>query len=349
MIEHIAFHDCPKSVKDDIHAYWEQKRPRVERLLKRTPPDQCHLRLNIWRKPPRYEVRAVLLLPTGTLVAEDMHGSPRAALDKVADQLVLELRRHRDALRKDEVQRRKRVRTQEFMDAAEILGRRVEESARPDFVEFLRPLLRRIRGHAYHELILAQLEGHVRPGELTLSDLLDEVALRAWERYAERDTAEPLDQWVVRALHEVLDERQQREAYTLASDPEIAVNDVRLEAEDGWITENEPYWGEHESLTIDELLPDHDAPEPWTKLLVKEQRQQLFTYLRRLVPTQRRAFMLHVLDGWDAEEVGMLQNRSAEEVRNDIKLARDALRTWIARDMDEESAMRFEHSGAQHE
>ena len=346
MIEHIAFHDCPKSIREDTRAYWGRKRPRVQRLLKSKGADECHLRLNVWRTPPHYRVRAVLLLPTGTLVAEDSHDNLHAALDKVADQLVLQLRRHRDALRKDDVQRRKRVRKQEFADAVAILGYHLSESARPDFFEFLRPLLRRIRNHAHHELLLAQLEGHVRPGEITLSGLLDEVALRAYERYAERDTTEPLDQWMVRALHEVLDERQKHEAYTLASNPEIVVDDMRLEAEDGWVTDNEPYWGESEPLTIDELLPDHDAPEPWTKLVAKEQRQQLFTYLRRLVPTQRRALMLHVLDGWKIEDIAVLQGRSAEEIRRDIELASEALRVWISRELNDEASATSEIAAA---
>jgi len=349
MIEHIAFHDCPKSVKEDTRAYWQRKRPRIERLLKKKATDECHLRVNIWRKPPQYEVRAVLLLPSGTLVTEERHENPRAAVDKVADKLVLQLRRHRDALRKDAVQRRKRVRKQEFADAAATLGRRVDEGAQPDFFEFLRPLLRRIRNHAHHELLLAQLEGHVRPGEITLSDLLNEVALRAWERFAGWDATEPLDQWMVRALHNILDERQKHEAYTLASNPEIVVDDMRLEAEDGWVTENEPYWGENEPLTVDELLPDHDAPEPWTKLVAKEQRRQLFTYLRRLVPTQRRALMLHVLDGWDVKEIAVLQGRSAEEIQRDIELASEALRAWISRELNDEASATSEIAVAQSE
>jgi len=150
----------------------------------------------------------------------------------------------------------------------------------------------------------------------------------------------------VRALHEVLDERQQRVAYTLSSDPDIALDDVRLEAEDGWVTENEPYWGGNEPLTIDELLPDHDAPEPWTQLVSKEQRRQLFTYLRRLVPTQRRALMLHVLDGWDAEEIAALQDRNANEVKRDIELASNSLRAWISREIADETGTSAEVTGA---
>ena len=268
-------------------------------------------------------------------------GVPRTA---TADEIK---RAYRDALRKDAVQRRKHVRKQEFADAAATLGRGVDEGAQPDFFEFLRPLMRRIRNHAHHELLLAQLEGHVRPGEITLSDLLDEVALRAYERYSERDTAEPLDQWMVRALHDVLDERQKHEAYTLVSNPEIIVDDMRLEAEDGWVTENEPYWGEEEPLTIDELLPDHDAPEPWTKLVADEQRRELFTYLRRLVPTQRRALMLHVLDGWDIEEIAALQDRSAEEIKRDIDLASEALRAWVSRELNDEASATSEIAAAQ--
>jgi DNA-directed RNA polymerase specialized sigma24 family protein len=41
---------------------------------------------------------------------------------------------------------------------------------------------------------------------------------------------------------------------------------------------------------------------------------------------QRRAFTLHVLEGWDIVDIAMTQNRSAEEVWADVEVVRRTLR-----------------------
>ena len=70
MSDHMVFQDCPDWQKEAIRSYWLQKTPRIEKLLTRFPEDQRELRLTVTHKPKRYDVHAVLLLPTGSLAAE---------------------------------------------------------------------------------------------------------------------------------------------------------------------------------------------------------------------------------------------------------------------------------------
>jgi hypothetical protein len=70
---HWVFNDCAESVKRQMRAYWEKKLPRLEKLLQHFRPDLQYLGVTVYQhaQSPRYEVRAVLHLPTATLVAEE--------------------------------------------------------------------------------------------------------------------------------------------------------------------------------------------------------------------------------------------------------------------------------------
>jgi len=82
-------------------------------------------------------------------------------------------------------------------------------------------MLRFLRDHARRELRILELEGPIHPGEITVSDLVDEVLSLAWERFADRPRHLPLDLWLVDLLHEVVAQwmRQNR-------DPRLAREEV---------------------------------------------------------------------------------------------------------------------------
>jgi DNA-directed RNA polymerase specialized sigma24 family protein len=153
-----------------------------------------------------------------------------------------------------------------------------------------------------------------------VSDLLDEVATRAWKGYAQRPRDVSMDQWLVRLLHEVLDEYQAEPAAESLYE-RIPPDDARYHVDGGWLAENEPFFEPQTPLTLYETLPDHELPEPWQEVAAEEQRQWVLNQLRRLPRRMRRAFTLHVLEGWDEADIAMLQGRSVDEVRQDIQTA----------------------------
>jgi phosphoglycolate phosphatase-like HAD superfamily hydrolase len=148
MARDIRIRECSTGVSEDIASYWEQKLPRIERLLTRFAADQRQLRLSFACGETGYTSLARLVLPTGTLLVRTDPPAleHRAAIDQLVDKLTAEIRRHKERLRHEDVHHRRRRR----------------------------------------ELIIAQLEGDIPPGELTVSDLLDEVLLRAWDEWNDR-------------------------------------------------------------------------------------------------------------------------------------------------------------------
>jgi ribosome-associated translation inhibitor RaiA len=100
MADQLIFHACSPTVKGNIQEYWEQKQRRLQKLLVNFPDDQRNLRVTVRRCPDHYDVHAVLLMPTGTLIAESSSHNRDylEAIDIVADRLAAEIRRHRQLL-----------------------------------------------------------------------------------------------------------------------------------------------------------------------------------------------------------------------------------------------------------
>jgi DNA-directed RNA polymerase specialized sigma24 family protein/ribosome-associated translation inhibitor RaiA len=329
MSEHMIFQNCSAWQKDTIRSYWSQKLARIHRLLQHFPEDQREFRLTIRRRFDRFEVRAVLLLPTGTLVAESSAQMDNDAIDAVADKLAMEIRRHRHRIRHDDSHHRKRHRNNTIRHPAVLLESDIREPDRETFFEMLRPLMDRLSSHVHHELIMAQMQGRTQRRQLTVEDIRDEVILRAWMQLNDKDPTEPLDVWLMRLLHEVLDEQIPQVPAEVSIDREIDENDLDHEVETDEVTDSELLIEEPPVVTLDSLLPNHRASEPWQKLDLQDRMRWVLTQLSALPHVQRRAFTLHLLDGWDPDEIAMIQGRSSTDVREDIKEVQELLRSRL--------------------
>ncbi|MGE5296161.1 MAG: HPF/RaiA family ribosome-associated protein [Solirubrobacterales bacterium] len=329
MSDHMVFQDCPDWQKEAIKSYWQQKVPRIERLLTRFPEDQRELRLTVTHKPKRYDLRAVLLLPTGSLAAEASSATDREAIDAVVDKLVTEVRRHKDLVRREYLYNRKQRRQELF--------RRVEVQLPPGrpavdqkgFFDLLTPVMAKLWGYAHHELVIAELQGRIGREEVVVNDLLDEVVLRAWSRLDRRDEREPLEVWLTRLLHEVLDEQIAKARESLPLDEQVDVDESGREMPVSPTPEDTPVWETPVTVTLEDVLPSHEEGEPWEQLAAVDQMKWVLGQLSGLSADQRRAFTLHVLDGWEPDDVALIQGRPADEVRADIEAVQQMLRSRL--------------------
>src|SRR5262245_15355205 len=112
MWQHLVFRGCSEPAKRAIRVSWRKKVDRFDRLLERIPESARHLRVVVAALPDHktYDVRGVLLLPGGTLVAAASAQGHDAALDGAADRLAEELRRHKDRLQHETLRRKRGAR-----------------------------------------------------------------------------------------------------------------------------------------------------------------------------------------------------------------------------------------------
>ncbi|HEV8291061.1 MAG TPA: hypothetical protein VGP94_04035 [Tepidisphaeraceae bacterium] len=200
--------ECPPDLSQDVEQHWEQKQSQLEPLLQSWPKEQRKLHLNFCCRDKGYTASAILCLSTATLIArtDQPFAEPRGAIDRVARLLVEKIVQHQHSLAEEKAQRRRRQRERDFAAAHADLAAVHEEQDRHTFFYMLRPLIAHFRDHARRELRLANLEGEIPPGELTLDDVLDELLVRAHDRWEQRASDRHLDQWLLALLHEILDE-----------------------------------------------------------------------------------------------------------------------------------------------
>jgi DNA-directed RNA polymerase specialized sigma24 family protein/ribosome-associated translation inhibitor RaiA len=329
MSEHMIFQNCSTWQKDTIRSHWSRKLAHLERLLQHFPEDQRELRLNVRRRPDRFEVRVVLLLPTGTLVATSSAPMGNDAIDAAANKLAQELRRHRGLIRHDDSWRRKRHHNDTIRHAAVLPESDIREPDRETFFEMLRPLMARLGGHVHHELIMARMQGRIQRRQLTMEDIRDDVILRAWAQFKTKDPTEPMEVWLIRLAHEALDEQVPEVPAVVSIDDEIGEADSDHAVETDEVTDGQLLLEEPAAVTLDGILPDRRGSEPWQELGLQEQLQWVLMQLSALPHVERRAFTLHLLDGWDPDEIAMIQGRSPAEVRGDIETVQGLLRSRL--------------------
>jgi len=328
MQTHWVFNDCGEALKGHIRGYWEKKQPRLEKLLQHFRPDLRFLGLTVYRhtQPSGFEVRAALHLPTGTLVAEETEKDFAPALDRVADVLAREIKRHVERLRHDDLYRRKGRRRERLAAAGPFLERDAASGRRAAFFDLLRPQLSSLHDYARRELHILELEGMLPKGEWAPADLVDEVLLMAWQRFDSRPRHKPLDLWLIELLHECL-ERWQKEPPALSLAGQDQDRSRPAEEEQEW-------WGsllgDTAQVGLEELLPGSEGTEAWERLETEEQRAQLSTLMAALPKRQRQALVLHVLEGLDPAEIAMVQDRPEKAIVADLDAGRQALRARMA-------------------
>ncbi len=317
--------------KPRVESYWAKKQPRIERLLSNYHDDLRELRLALYRhhgEQGPWELRAVLQLPTGTLVTEETGPDWRECIDVVADELVRQIKRHKEQVRKDYLYRRRRVRREDQSTAGPYLERDRTENRSEAFFQLLQPLLPQVYAYARRELQLMELEGRISRGRTTAQDVIDEMLTRAWDRYSGRPRKIELETWLIGLVRERLAE--------LADSPETVsfsetVEGVKEEpmTPEGDLDETD-YWLERifqqtEPVTIEDLIPDFEADEAWYQLSREEQQQRMQQALCQLPRDQREALLLYAVDGLEEAEISHLQNKDVSDVQCAIEEAKTAL------------------------
>ncbi len=312
-----VFQDCDEPRRERARRAWAEARPRLEQLLTTFPSEQRRLLLTVRHgdRPACDDVRAVLILPAGTLVAEESADDAAVALRRVARTLGEEIKRFKDLLRHERLDRRKSRRREILSAAGPLLQRDAELGRREAFFEVLRPLLGTLREHARRELRIAELEGGLPRGHVTEDDLIDEVLVRAWQRFHHRPRWATLDLWLVGLLHQALVE------WAAGVPAAPRERPPRPGDDEEWFA---PLIGEEEPLGWEDLLPA-DEGDPASLLEADEERELALSLLSQLPPVQRRAFALRVLEGYEADEIAKIQGRPESEVLADIEAARRAL------------------------
>lgn len=329
--EQFVCRGCSRQEEAKARETWAKLRPRAERHLAELRPEERLVRIVLINNVGAWEARIALTLASATLTAHAEDVELETAISEAVIRLRAVIARHRAWLHMNDARRRRRRRRSDLRDVTASLAADRQRDDQGAFVETLRPYLPQLRHLARHEIQAAQLEGRIYPGAITVGDLVDELLVRAWQRFDQRPEDQPLDSWLVGLLFEVADDLLRSGAAPTDAGPPISTQDARLAVADGWVTTDGTVGPAARDLTIEDLLADRSVEaNPDAYVDSAELTRLVAEALQGLPQEQRRAFVLAAFDGWTEEEIAMLQRRSPEAVRADEASVRTRLRQLLA-------------------
>jgi RNA polymerase sigma factor (sigma-70 family) len=320
----VEWHIASDAVSPEDREVVLRRLPNLSRTVRDLPAERVHVEVSLNPRRGGYGVSVNLPLPGRTLFAaewaRDLGAAARRAMNKVAAQVAT----YRALLRRHE----RRSRRRESVPAQAPAPGGVDLARDRALLEGLRPRIARLARHEIvHDPALAELPKEAIP----VPDIVDEALVWTLEHVGKRPPWLTPEQFLLRRLLHQLD---------LAKDAALRARagDLEDEAVEGRHREANPElpmeWEEAEDLIYgggDPLPHDLDqadeAESDPAEILDREAaREAVSEALRRLPEPQRRAILLHDLEGYDPQEIAFVLSQDEARVREDIEAARRTLR-----------------------
>ncbi len=322
MDEHWVFDNVAEPDREMARKRWAEKVQPLNALLRSYEPDKLSWRMTLYhiQRGSRWQLRVVLLLPTGTLVAETTEKTLEEAVDRAADKMRREIKKHKELVRQDYIIRRRREQRQHLSAAGSYLEEDVQNRRREAFFALLRPHLRDLKKEVAQRLRFLRNEGLLHETGVTPEDVVDDVLVRAWEEYVDRPPKIDMQLWLTRLAQERLRracEQPEEAPLTDAVQEPPASPDEPLTPEEDM---DEPeYWLErfetsYFTNSLEDLIPDSESAEWWASLSDEERQARFERALGELDPESRDALWLKVVAGYEAADIAVILDRDPDQI-----------------------------------
>jgi DNA-directed RNA polymerase specialized sigma24 family protein len=313
-----SYFGCDKGHEETVQRAWQQRQDQLNSRLAALDEDPAGLQITVSHQEevPHWNVQAALHLGGRTLISLAEGNECQSVLDDLLSGLGGEVETDEEVLERVAQRYRGLEGLAAFLEGSRRAGRG------DVFLGFLTPLVASLRPHVRRELRIRELAAGTRAALDTPADVLDEVLVRAYERFPQRPRQLALDLWLLGLAEQVLDESSSGVAPESLNDrieqPDDEPADSRRTSWTEWATDQE-------SIERGELLPGLAATDAWDDLDVETKQTELFRLLKEIPRHKRQCLMLHTVNGFTIAEIADFQNRSAEQVRADIEAARWSL------------------------
>jgi len=308
----------------------------VEKLRKRLQvfrPELVHLRGVVERNSARegITVSLNLRLPSGQMAAQKSASTASSAVKAAFDDLVQQISKHKDLLRNSHKWQRRRVadfRPQSqvaFEDTVAAIH--VPTASSDDIRSYVNANLGRLERFVERELYFRETAEQIDVDCVSKEEVIDEAIARALSDGAnggEKPESMALEPWLYRLALRAMDDLS-------ASSPE---NLLPVHLEDSARRPNvrasdEPELQFHqpdETLTGENVIADRRTSTPEDIASSDEMISLVQFALGSADRADREAFILHALEGFSLDEIGIITDRKPDEVRSSIEQARAHLR-----------------------
>jgi RNA polymerase sigma factor (sigma-70 family) len=296
---------------------------KLERMTSVFPSSTTHLICSLWRGQDYVSGIVLTLVIAGReLTARAQHSSPVQATRRAFEDLGQQVA----ALIEERREEGFWLRTSRDRFAHERVQAVDTPSTRSEAAVSVDRELGELYNFVRREIAMAQADGELKRAELTVAEIVDEVALTALEEFDDRPSDLDFRSWLFQIALDVMKRRireigKARKAIDLTA---LVDEPGRLEDEvfDFYQPDNQ--------LCLSDLIPDGRLPTPEETVAAAELQQHINRELARLPRRWREAFMLYSIEGLTLEEVARVTRHPVDVTRRAIELARELLRVGLA-------------------
>src|SRR5215467_12387041 len=320
---HISYklHKTPDIDKEIQH--WTEK---IRKRLQVFRPELVHLKGTVEQNSPREgtTVALNLRLPSGQMAVQTSAPVPAAAIKAAFDDLVGQIRRHKDLLRNSHRWRRRGVaegRPAPGIPFEQTIAAIAPLTATADDVRsYVNANFRRLRLFVEREISFRESSGQLEPDALNWQEVVDEAVARALDDSIEKPDRMALEPWLYRLAIRAMDAF---EADRNDGNSEIHLETVRRQRNE--LASDEPHLQFHqpdESMTAESSIADDRISTP-EEIAYSDEMVTLVQFgLYAANREDREAFVLYGIEGFSIQEISAITDRPPEQVEQSILRAR---------------------------
>jgi RNA polymerase sigma factor (sigma-70 family) len=319
----------------DLEKEFNQGIDKLRRRLQVFRPELVHLRGVIDQRNERegFIVSLDLKLPSGDLAARESAPTAAAAIKTCFDQLTEQVAKHKDHLRGQwQWQRRRRAgrtRPQSQVPFEQTLAAvQAPTVSQEDITGYVNANFDRLFRFAEREIRYRENSGVLQRDQVSTGEVVDEVIANALGDGYERPERVALEPWLYRLAIRAIDEVARRNGEEVVGgvplDHTYRQTDIH-DADEVQLQFHQP----DEAMVNRDLIADGGTSSPEAAAYTDEMINLVDAALLGARREDREAFLLFAIEGFTPEEIAVISDRPAEQVRKSIASARDFLRKTL--------------------
>jgi len=325
---HITYkvHKTP-DIEKDINHLLEKLRKRLQVFR----PELVHLKGNLEQNSPREGVIVSLnlRLPSGQMAAQKSAPTPVAAVKAAFDDLLQQVTRHKDLLRSSHKWPRWRG-VRDERPQPQVPFEQTIASVQPltasseDIRSYVNANLGRLERFVERELSFREAADELAPDSLSKEEVVDEAIARALGDGHEKPERVALEAWLYRLAMRAIDEMAPRE---IADSSDVHLEDSARKRNVRASDEAELQFHQpDETLTEESIIADRRLATPEAIASADEMVALVQFALGSAPRADQEAFILNAIEGFSFDEIAVITDRHADEVREAIARACEHLR-----------------------
>lgn len=309
---------------------------QIEKLKKRLQvfrPELVHLRVTVEENNAREgcTVSADLRLPSGDMAVRQVAEAATAAIKAAFDQLTEQVSKHKNHLRAEwKWPRRRKVgkmrsESQVPFDAT-LAAVQAPTISADDITGYVNANLSRLFLYVEREIQYRENSGALQREQVTPEEVVDEVIANALSDSNHRPEKVSLEPWLYRlamcAIGDIVNRNREQvvgisldHAAREDSGPQYGTDESELQFD-------QP----DEAVANQDLIADTRVATPEATVYTEEMIAMVEAALLKAQPQDREAFLLYAVEGFTPDEIAVISERPADQVRKSVVSARDYLR-----------------------